>query len=113
MNKELLIKLGMCMLIFCICLYKYINKINELTLIKLELPKIEKEIKSLDGEREVLQFEIERFENPIHLMELARRAEFAHLKHPFVKDVLKVKEGVALKEKIEKSSPDIDNGFFE
>lgn len=99
------------MFIFCICLYKYINKINELTLVKLEIPKLEKEIRSLDEEREVLQYEIDRFENPIHLMELARSPQFSHLKHPLVKDVLKVKEGVAIKESIEKSSRNIDNNF--
>lgn len=99
------------MFIFCICLYKYINKINELTLVKLEIPKLEKEIRSLDEEREVLQYEIDRFENPIHLMELARSPQFSHLKHPLIKDVLKVKEGVAIKESIEKSSHNIDNNF--
>jgi hypothetical protein len=99
------------MFIFCICLYKYINKINELTLVKLEIPKLEKEIRSLDEEREVLQYEIDRFENPIHLMELARSPQFSHLKHPLIKDVLKVKEGVAIKESIEKSSRNIDNNF--
>lgn len=109
--KELLIKLCICIFIFSVCLYKYINKINELTLVKLELPKIERQIKVLDEEKEILQYEIDRFENPVHLMELARNPEFSHLKHPLIKDVLKVKEGVALEESIEKAQKKTHNNF--
>ena len=37
-----------------------------------------------------LSFAIEKFENPLHLMELARKPEFSHLKHPLVTEVVTV-----------------------
>jgi hypothetical protein len=40
-------------------------------------------------------------------MELAQSSEFKHLKHPFVKDILTVHEGVALQ--LEKNSPSLSS----
>ncbi|MFA5250805.1 MAG: hypothetical protein WC371_05310 [Parachlamydiales bacterium] len=77
-------------------LFLYLNGLNELTKLKMAVPKVEKEIAALKEENKRLRYEIRQFESPSHLLELSRRPEFAHLKHPLVKDVLKVKEGVAL-----------------
>lgn len=81
--------------------YAYVSKVNQLTEVKLKVPKIEKEIRLLIEENKNLKYQIERFENPTHLMELARSVEYTHLKHPLLKDVLKVQEGVALGQVIE------------
>jgi hypothetical protein len=68
---------------------------------KLCLPKVEKEILVLKEENKRLRYEIDQFENPNHLMELARSPEYSYLKHPLVKDVLKVAQGVAMSGKVE------------
>lgn len=110
MNKGFLIRIVFCIAILGMFLYSYINKINELTEQKLSIPKIEKEILLLQEENKRLKYIIDQFENPMHLMELARSPEYSHLKHPLVKDVLKVQEGFALKEnKVEKSEYSVDN----
>ena len=113
MNRGLLIRLCICLLVFSLCLYKYINRINELTEIKLALPKIEKKILSLKEENSKLKYEIDQFENPKRLMELAKSPEFAHLKHPLVKDILKIEKNseysVALDKSILENQEHIDN----
>jgi len=83
-----------CIFFFGFSLYSYIDKQNELTDLKLRIPRIAKEIKSIREENTRLQYEIERFESPEHLMELAK--EYGHLKHPALQEILTVKEGIAL-----------------
>lgn len=100
MNKILVLKIVFYIFISSTLFYKLISKENELTGLKLKIPKIEKEIKLLTEENKNLQYQIERFENPTHLMELARSKEFAHLRHPLFKDVLEVQEGVAVRQKV-------------
>lgn len=78
-------------LLICICagvstLYASIYKQNELTELRLALPALAKRVKNLQDENIRLQFEIDRFESPIHLMEIARKPEFSHLKYPYLKD---------------------------
>lgn len=99
MKISILMRVSFCIFFFSCQLYKYLDKSNELTKIKMNLPKIEKEIFLLKEENKKLQYEIDKFENPSHLMKLIRREEFAHLKHPLLKDVLKLERGIALKEK--------------
>ncbi|MFS8563891.1 MAG: hypothetical protein LVR00_06080 [Rhabdochlamydiaceae bacterium] len=48
-----------------------------------------------------LKYEIERFENPEHLMELAREQRFSHLMHPLMNDVLMLREGIAIQSSVE------------
>lgn len=96
MKFSFLIKISFCILIFCVQLFKYIDKINNLTKLKMGIPKIEKEVLLLKEENKRLKYEIDKFENPNNLITLARTAEFAHLKHPLVKDVLKIEKVIAL-----------------
>lgn len=96
MNKNTIFKILICLLTFSVCLYSYIEKQNELTSLKMEVPKIAKEVQTLDEEIRKIQYQVEVFENPAYLMQLVRKPEFSHLKHPFVEDVLMVPEGLAL-----------------
>ncbi len=93
-----LMRLLICLFFGAFCTYVYINDINETTMISLIIPEMEREVGNLLRENEQLRYEIDQFESPIHLMELSRRPEFGHLKHPLVKDVLHVSRG-----RIEKS----------
>ncbi len=84
------------MLFAGLCLYSFVDMQNEVTEFRIKLPQIAKEIKTIQEENDRLHYEIEQFENPQHLMQLARLPEFSHLKHPLLKEILTVKEDVAL-----------------
>ncbi len=62
----------------------------------MHLPKIAKEIEAINQENAQLQYQIVCFESPDHLLQLAKDRDYAHLKFPFIQDVLTVKEGLAL-----------------
>lgn len=93
-----LIHLGVCLTVFGICLYSYLNAQNTVTELKIRLPKVEKEIQLIREDNRRLSFEIDRFENPSHLIELAHRPEYGHLKHPLLKEILTVPEAFAVTE---------------
>lgn len=73
-------------------LYSYIAKQNELTELRLAIPMLSKEVKALQEENRRLKYEIEQFESPVHLMELARKPEFSHLKYPKLDEIIILKE---------------------
>jgi uncharacterized protein YlxW (UPF0749 family) len=75
-----------------IFLYAYVEKQNQLTALRLRIPKLEREVKVLQETNIRLHYEIEQFESPIHLMELSRNPEFGHLKHPYLKDIVIISE---------------------
>ena len=102
MNKRLLLKLTLLIAVLSSFLYSYIDKQNELTKWKMQVPEKRKQINALKEENKRMQYEINQFENPTHLLELSRSPQYSHLKHPFLEDVLTVQEGVALEESIQK-----------
>ncbi|MBA3816446.1 MAG: hypothetical protein H0X29_08000 [Parachlamydiaceae bacterium] len=75
-----------CIFVAGIALFAYIDKQNELTELRLALPALAKNVRSIQEENTRLKYEIESFESPIHLMELMRKPEFGHLKYPYIKD---------------------------
>lgn len=75
-----------CIFIAGITLFAYIDKQNDLTELRLALPALAKNVRSIQEENTRLKYEIESFESPIHLMELMRKPEFGHLKYPYIKD---------------------------
>lgn len=77
-------------------IYSYLTEQNKCTELKIRLPKLVKEIEAIHQENARLQFQIICFESPEHLLELAKNHAYAHLKFPFVQDVLTVKEGLAV-----------------
>lgn len=93
--KRLLLQAGICLGLFGFCLYSYIDTQNALTKLKMKLPLKEKEILALQEETKKLKFEADLVENPAHLIELAHRPEFGHLKHPVLKEILTVPEAYA------------------
>jgi len=96
--KSLLLKLGVCLTALGLCLYSYLETQNELTQLKIRLPEVEKEIKIVREENRRLGYEIDQFENPSHLIELAHHPEFSHLKHPLIREILTVPEAFAINE---------------
>lgn len=96
--KGLLLKLGICLSVLGICLFSYLETQNELTQLKIRVPEVEKEIKLVREESRRLAYEIDKFENPAHLIELAHNPEFSHLKHPLLREILTVPEAFAINE---------------
>ena len=71
-----------------VTLFASIERQNELTLLRMEIPTLSKEIQVLQEENIRLRYELDQFESPVHLMEFARKPEFSHLKFPYVKDII-------------------------
>lgn len=90
MNIGIFIRICFCILIVGILLYAFINKQNQITELRLQIPVASKELEMIQQENTRLQFEVDQFENPNHLMELARQPQFSHLKHPLVNEIIKV-----------------------
>jgi hypothetical protein len=93
--KNLLLRLGFCFTVCGFCLYSYLDKQNDLTQLKIKLPEVDQELRLIREENRRLLYEIDQFQSPSHLMELARRPEFSHLKHPILKEILTVPEVLA------------------
>jgi hypothetical protein len=68
--------------------YRIVYQQNQLVQKQMLIPRITKKITALEEMRKRLQYQIDTFENPIHLMELLRDPRFAHLQHPYMKDII-------------------------
>jgi len=93
---SLLARLAICVAVFGFCLFSYLDKQNEVTQLKIQLPDIERKIGALREETRRLRYEIDQFEAPSHLIELSHRPEFGHLRHPLLREILTVPEAVAI-----------------
>jgi hypothetical protein len=91
----ILVRLGICLSVFGICLYSYLNTQNQLTQLRMQIPQVENQIKLIQEENRRLAYEIDKFENPAHLMELVHQPEYSYLKHPLLKEILTVPEALA------------------
>lgn len=89
---NLFIRLLICISFTGLVLYKYIDKLNELTELQLSIPLLARDVKAIHEKNLELQYAIDHFESPLHLMELARKPEFGHLKYPSINDVMQVAE---------------------
>lgn len=81
------------MLVAAASLYVYIDRQNSLTELRLHIPALEKEVRKIQKENIKLSYEINQFESPIHLMMLARKPEFGHLKYPTLDKIVILPEG--------------------
>lgn len=86
----LLFRVFICILVLAVCLYSVINEQNKITKLQFVIPMMTKAIQEIEEETTRLQYEIECFENPLHLMELARLKEYSHLKHPRKNEILAI-----------------------
>ncbi len=98
-NKQLhiIIRMFFCIAAAGIALYSYIDKQNDLTELRLAIPVLAKEVKGIQEENIRLHYEIDRFESPLHLMELMRKPEFSHLKFPYLQDEIFLPKSAPLK----------------
>ena len=91
-----IVQVGICVSVFGWCLYSYMNQQNALTRVKMQLPQVEKEMQMIREESRRLSYQIDLFESPSHLIELAHAPEFSHLKHPILREILTVPEAFAV-----------------
>ncbi len=96
MNIALFFRVSIIIMLFSICLYFYVEKQNYMTCLRIALPQVEQEILQIKEENSRLQYEVDQFENPSHLMDMARSVDYSHLKHPFVHEILTLEEGMAI-----------------
>lgn len=100
MRFHIFVKTVFCALVFSLCFYSYLVKQNEVTELRIELPKIKKELEKLQAIHMGLQFQIEKFEHPSHLLELLAQKNYSHLKLPISSEIMKLHEGLAMEEKV-------------
>ncbi len=91
-NIHLYVRLLICIMGAGLALYFTIEKQNELTELRLMIPVLSKEVRHIQEDNTRLQYEIEYYESPIHMMELVRKPEFSHLKFPSLQDVILLPE---------------------
>lgn len=89
---SLLIRLALCILTVAFSIYLYIDRVNEVTEIRLAIPQVQKQLQEIVEKNNRLQYEIDQFESPLHLMEIARKPEWGHLKMPYLPDVIQVEK---------------------
>jgi hypothetical protein len=98
MNLGFLTRLLLSLFCFSLFLYSYLDKQNGLTEKRMLIPNLEKEVQAIEEENLRLQYQIDQFENPIHLMQLAQQSEYSHLKHPYLSDIVELPQALALSE---------------
>lgn len=91
--RRILYQMMICMMISWWLLYLYIDRHNELTELRIEIPALVKEVRSIQEENARLKYDIDQFESPIHLMDLANKPEFSHLKSPYLNEIVQLPEG--------------------
>lgn len=82
------IRLFICIAFAGLMLYKYIDKMNDLTELRLSIPISVRELKEIQERNLELQYVIDSFESPLHLMELSRKPEFGHLYYPTAEEII-------------------------
>lgn len=98
--QRFLIQLSIVLSVFGFCLYSYLDAQNTLTKAKMLLPQREKEIQLVREEVRRLSYQVDLFENPTHLIELAHLPEFSHLRHPVLREILTVPEALAINDNL-------------
>lgn len=84
----MLFKLVLSILATVFSIYLYIDALNEVTEIRLAIPQVQKQLLEIVEKNNKLQYEIDRFESPLHLMEIARKPEWGHLKMPYTNEII-------------------------
>lgn len=81
-------KIGICSVIISFAIYFYIHAHNQQIELQLAIPPLQKKLREIRAANNRLQFEIERFKSPSHLMQLAEKPEFSHYKAVYSEEVL-------------------------
>ena len=96
MSIKNLIRITLMLVVSMTSVFSYISLQNTVTRLKIQIPKVEKQLYAINDEISHLQYEIDQFESPDRLMDFAYHPDFSHLKHPYIRDIETVPEGFAL-----------------
>lgn len=102
---KLYLRICVCILAAAFFLYSYIEEQNSVTLLRLKIPIVAKEVRALKEVNTRLKYQIELFESPQNLLTLSRQSAFTHLKHPLTSQVVCLPQGLALCRSCEKQEP--------
>jgi len=91
-SRGSLIGMLLCFLVAGLVLFAAIERRNVLTELQLEIPKLEKELKVIREDNIRLQYELERLESPVRLIELSRKPQYSHLKYPIEEEITSIQE---------------------
>ncbi|MCB1135208.1 MAG: hypothetical protein KDK78_02965 [Chlamydiia bacterium] len=78
----LVLRIWACILVLGLCLYSYVDRSNAVTLLRMELPKLRAELRTLRQENDSYYLELERIKSPDRLWEWSRDPRFGHLHFP-------------------------------
>lgn len=87
------VRIFICIFFAGLALSLNIDDLNEVTELRRQIPTLEKQLRRVNEENARLQYEIDRFESPVHLMALMRQPEFRYLRHPELKDIIQLQHG--------------------
>ena len=91
MSLGLLLRLIFCIFTLGFFVYHCIDQQNKVTLLKMQMPVLSKEVNAMKEKNACLHFEVGQFENPKYLFKMLQNKDYSHLKHPLEKDVMVVK----------------------
>lgn len=86
----MLLRLILCLLILAGFLYAFINQQNHIVKLRLQIPELQKKVALIEQENKQLQFQIDKFEQPAHLIELRKKPQFSHLKQPLENEIIAI-----------------------
>jgi hypothetical protein len=90
---QLLFKIFICLAGAGIALYASVSEQNALMALRRAVPPLSKEVKAIQEDNQRLQYIVDNFENPIHLIEMSRQPEYGHLKYPYTEDIVILPKG--------------------
>lgn len=88
-----LFRILICIVIFALSLYAYIDRKNSLTELRVIIPKLEKELRKVEEENTRLEYELAKGLSPDRLLELSERPEYWHLVQPRESEMLEISIG--------------------
>lgn len=84
----ILIRLLICILFGGLLLYKSIDRVNDLTELRLTIPVLKREVLDIQEKNTEMRYQIELFESPENLIELLKQPRFSHLQFPLNQEVV-------------------------
>ena len=78
MSRSLL-KIWICLIAVGWTLFEVVDRQNEVTELRIKIPKFKKELRELKEENIRLRFEIETFASPQNLLKISQNPEYGHL----------------------------------
>ncbi len=85
----MLARLFFCLAAAGVAFYAYIAQHNALTELRMEIPKLTKEVRALQENNDRLDLEIRRYKNPDNLLKLSLEPAYTHLRYPAQEEVIR------------------------